>query len=407
MSIRDVIVVGAGPSGLSAAIAAKQRQLDYLVLEQGVLVNSIYRFPPQMVFFTTPELLEIGGLPFVSPYDKPTRTEALKYYRKVADTYDLQIAYGEKVVSIEREAAAEESVEPQRLARRSPRDSPASEGGSGASAVSDESGHEGGTPTLVVTTQSSRGVARARYARNVIMAIGYYDHPVKLGVPGEDLPHVHHYYGEPHPHYRQRVVIVGGGNSAADAALEMYRAGAKVTIVHRAPSLKPTIKYWVRPDIENRIKEGSIAARFNACVTAIRPNSVVIRSTGSAAGRLVGSGPHDEAIVPGSPGQDAASDTAAEACAAGDAGREEEIAADAVYLLTGYRADADLLCRAGVSLTERAAPVYDPETFETNVPGLFVAGGAVAGIDTGTIFIENGRFHGERIIDVIARRLEP
>src|SRR5215208_3307339 len=186
MSVRDVLIIGAGPSGLSAAIAAKQRSLDYLVLEQGVLVNSIYRFPPQMVFFTTPELLEIGGLPFVSPYDKPTRTEALKYYRKVADTYDLQIAYEEKVVSIEREAAAEESVEPQGLARRSPRDSPSSEGGSGASARSDESGHEGGTPTFVVTTQSSRGVARARYARNVIMAIGYYDHPVMLGVPGED-----------------------------------------------------------------------------------------------------------------------------------------------------------------------------------------------------------------------------
>jgi len=393
MSVRDVIIVGAGPSGLSAAIAAKQRSLDYLIVEQGVLVNSIYRFPPQMVFFTTPELLEIGGLPFVSPFDKPTRTEALKYYRKVAGTYDLQIAYDEKVMAIERET--------EEVGRS---------GGAGGVVGSGQTGRAGNRdddkqPVFVVTTRSSRGVQRARSARNVIVAIGYYDHPVMIGVPGEDLPHVHHYYGEPHPHFQQRVVIVGGGNSAADSALEMYRAGAKVTIVHRAPALKKTIKYWVRPDIENRIKEGSIAARFNTCVTAIRPSSVVVRSTGSSAGRLVGSGPHDEAIVPGTQSQDAPGDTATEACPAGDAGKEEEIPADAVYLLTGYRADTDLLCRAGVALNDRSAPVYDPQTFETNVPGLFVAGGAVAGIDTGTIFIENGRFHGERIIDVIARRV--
>lgn len=219
---------------------------------------------------------------------------------------------------------------------------------------------------FAVTTRAKRGVQRVRQARNVIMAIGYYDHPVMIGVPGEDLPHVHHYYGEPHPHYRQRVVIVGGGNSAAESALEMFRAGAHVTVVHRAPTLKSTIKYWVRPDIENRIKEGSIAARFNTCVTAVRPTSVIVRSGGS--------------------------------------GGEEEIPADAVYLLTGYRADVDLLVRAGVVLNEREAPVHDPQTFETNVPGLFVAGGAIAGVDTGTIFIENGRFHGETIIEVIARR---
>jgi thioredoxin reductase (NADPH) len=204
------------------------------------------------------------------------------------------------------------------------------------------------------------------------MAIGYYDHPVMLGVPGEDLPHVRHYYAEPHPHYRQRVVIVGGGNSAAESALEMFRAGAHVTLVHRAPSLKSTIKYWVRPDIENRIKEGSIAARFERCVKEIRPTSVV----------LVG------------------------AEGAGGAGGEEEMPADAVYLLTGYRADADLMCRAGVRLNERQAPVHDPVTFETNVPGLFVAGGAIAGVDTGTIFIENGRFHGTKIVEEIARRLQ-
>jgi thioredoxin reductase (NADPH) len=342
MSVRDVIIIGAGPSGLSAAIAAKRRELDYLVLEQGALVNSIFRFPPQMVFFTTPELLEIGGLPFVSPFEKPTRAEALKYYRKVVDAYDLQIAYGEKVLSVEKEAG---------------------EAG--------EAGGPGDGSVFAIETESARGVRRARYARNVVMAIGYYDHPVMLGVPGEDLSHVHHYYGEPHPHYRQRVVIVGGGNSAAEAALEMFRAGAHVTVVHRAAALKSTIKYWVRPDIENRIKEGSIGARFGTIVKEIRPSSIVLQ-------------PCDGAFQPSGP--------------------EEELPADAVYLLTGYRADAELLRHAGVTLNERDAPVHDPQTFETNVPGLFVAGGAIAGVDTGTIFIENGRFHGEKIIDVIAGR---
>jgi thioredoxin reductase (NADPH) len=334
MSVRDVLIVGAGPSGLSAAIAAKRRGLDYQVLEQGVLVNSIFRFPPHMVFFTTPELLEIGGLPFVSPYEKPTRPEALMYYRKVVDTFDLQISCGEQVTSISKEA--------------DPPD---------------------GEPLLAVETRSPLGVRRLRHARNVVLAIGYYDHPVMLGVPGEDLPHVHHYYSEPHPHYRQRVVVVGGGNSAAEAALEMYRTGARVTLVHRWSELKSTIKYWVRPDIENRIKEGSVGARFNACVAEIRPTSVVVRGT------------VDSSIGP------------------------EEIPADAVFLLTGYRADTDLMVRAGVALTARQAPTYDPETFETNVPGLFVAGGALAGEDTGTIFIENGRFHGEKILQVIAARL--
>jgi thioredoxin reductase (NADPH) len=328
MSVRDVIVIGAGPSGLSAAISAKKRGLDYQVLEQGTLVNSIYRFPPQMVFFTTPELLEIGGLPFVSPYEKPTRPEALRYYRKVADAYDLQIAFDEKVLSVMREPE---------------------------------------TPLenlFAIETRSSRGVRRARHARNVILATGYYDRPVMLHVPGEDLPHVHHYYGDPHPCYRQRVVIVGGANSAAEAALELYRLGAGVTLVHRGPELKSTIKYWVRPDIENRFKEGSIAARFNSCVQEIRPSSLVIR------------GPQGI----------------------------EELPADTVFLLVGYRADTALFVRAGVELTEREAPRYDPETFETNVPGLFVAGGALAGVDTGTVFIENGRFHGEKILEVIARR---
>src|SRR5438046_1310103 len=262
MSVRDVVIVGAGPSGLSAAIACKQRSLDYQVLEQGVLVNSIYRFPPQMVFFTTPELLEIGGLPFMSPYDKPTRAEALKYYRKVVDAYDLQICCDEQVLAIERE-----------------------------------------------------------------------------------------------------------------------------------PTLKPSIKCWVRPDIENRIKEGSIAAQFSAVVREIRPTSVVVAPCGAYTAAI-------EADVPVPP------DGSAGYVAPTRSGpaSEQEIPADAVYLLTGYRADTDLMVRAGIELTARHGPVHDPQTFETNVPGLFVAGGAIAGVDTGTIFIENGRFHGEKIVEVIARR---
>ena len=365
MSVRDVLIIGAGPSGLSAAIACKQRGLDYQVVEQGVLVNSIYHFPPQMVFFTTPELLEIGGLPSMSPFDKPTRAEALNYYRKVVDTHDLQICYEEKVLSIERETEDAARV--------------------------DTAG--GGDAVFAVETRSSRGVRRARHARNVIMAIGYYDHPVTIGVPGEDLPHVRHYYGEPHPHYRQRVVVVGGGNSAAESALEMFRAGAHVTLVHRSPTLKPSIKYWVRPDIENRIKEGSITAHFSAVVREIRPTSVVI---GPCQMPDVGVVPDVPVPADGSAGYVAPRREAQ--------ATEQEIPADAVFLLTGYRADADLMVRAGVALTERQAPVHDSETFETNVPGLFVAGGAIAGVDTGTVFIENGRFHGEKIVEAIARR---
>ena len=327
MSVRDVLIVGAGPSGLATAIAAKQHGLDYALIEKGVLVNSIFRFPAHMVFFTTPELLEVGGLPLVSPNDKPTRLEALKYYRRVVDTYGLPISFHEEVTDIETAA------------------------------------HDG---IFSVTTKDRRGVTRTRHARGVVLAIGYYEHPNYIGIPGEDLPHVSHFYDEAHPYYRQRVVIVGGKNSAAEAALELFRAGAHVTLVHRRAALGESIKYWVKPDIENRIKEGSIAARFESRVVEITPTSVEVDRLGA----------------------------------------REQIPAERVFLLTGYHPDVDLMQRAGVRCDgQTLAPDYDPETFETNVPNLFVAGGAVAGKNTGTIFIENGRFHGEKIIDVLARRL--
>jgi len=326
MPLRDVLIVGAGPSGLATAIAAKQHGLDFVIVEKGVLVNSIFNFPTHMVFFTTPELLEIGGLPLVTPYDKPTRLEALRYYRRVVDTYQIPISFHEEVTSIEKESDG----------------------------------------TFIVETKDGRGNARVRQARAIVLAIGYYDRPNYLGVPGEDLPHVNHYYTDAHPYYRGRVVVVGGKNSAAEACLELFRAGVHVTLVHRHASLHDNIKYWVRPDIENRIKEGSVAARFNACVTEITPTTVVISQQGT----------------------------------------REELPADAVFLLTGYHPDVDLMRKAGIHCDDvTLAPELSMETFETNVPNMFIAGGAIAGKKTGNIFIENGRFHGEKIIAVLTDRL--
>ncbi len=334
MHCHDLIVIGAGPAGLAAAIAARQAGLDFRVFEKGVLVNSLFHFPGQMVFFTTPELLEIGGLPFVSPRDKPTRDETLRYYRRVVDTYQLEIAFSHAVTTVDR-------------AR----------------------GQAGGPFTL--RTRDGEGREAAWQARTVLLATGTYDHPNRLRVPGEDLPDVSHYYTEPHPFYRKQVVIVGGKNSAAEAALDLHRAGAHVTLVHRRPVLGASIKYWVKPDIENRIKEGSIAARFETQVVEIRPTEVVV-----------------------------------ERIAADAAGVREVLAADGVFLLTGYLADLEFLKACGVAV-DRATnvPQHDPETYETNVAGLYLAGSVVAGANRGEVFIENGRFHGRVVVEHIARRL--
>jgi thioredoxin reductase (NADPH) len=290
-----------------------------------------------MVFFTTPELLEIGDIPLTSPTEKPTRSEALKYYRKCAEHYDLELRLGHLVERV-----------------------------------------DGADGKFSVHTRDEHGNSAQFAGRKIAVATGYYDLPNRMGIPGEDLPHVSHYYTEPHAFWRRNVVVIGGKNSAAEAALDLYRSGAKVTLVHRHPELGSTIKYWVRPDIENRFKEGSIAAHFNSCVQEIRPASVVVRSSTSPArpDAVEGRGPHGV----------------------------QELPADAVFLLVGYRADTDLFVRAGVELTDRHAPVFNPDTFETNVAGLFVAGGALAGVDTGTVFIENGRFHGEKILEIISSR---
>jgi thioredoxin reductase (NADPH) len=329
MTVYDLVVVGAGPAGLATAIAAKKRDLSCLVLEKGAVVNTLLHFPTNMVYFTTPELLEIGGLPFVTPYDKPTRLEALRYYRRVIDTYQLAIDQDETVHGVR----VDDTHEPR---------------------------------TLVVETRSDKRGSRHLRARTVVIATGAFDLANLIEVPGEDLPHVSHYYTEAHPYYRKNVVIVGGANSTADAALDLYRSGAHVTIVHRHAQFSASIKYWVKPDLENRVKEGSIAARMDAHVTRITPHTVTIDQHGAI----------------------------------------EELPADAVFLLTGYRADTGLFERSGIHFDpETLTPDFDAETFETNVPGLYLAGQVTTGKHTGKIFIENGRFHGERVVDVIARRL--
>ena len=314
----DLICIGAGPTGLACAIEGKRAGMRVLVIDKGCLCNSLYHYPVNMVFFTTPELLEIGDLPLVCAAEKPTRAEALKYYRKVVEFYELELRLGETVTAVD--------------------------------------GHDG---EFHVHTTAANGDTSKYTAAKLVVATGYYDLPNPMKVPGEDLPNVSHYYTEPHPFWRQDVVVVGGRNSAAEAALDLYRNGARVTLVHRRAELGPTIKYWVRPDIENRIKAGQIKGMFQTEVLAFEPEAVRV------------SGPDGEQRLP----------------------------AVQVFALTGYHPDFTFLRSLGVELDPVSnKPLLNPQTLESNVTGLYLAGVVIGGNHTSEIFIENGRFHGKQIV---------
>lgn len=324
--MRDLVIIGAGPAGLACAIYARRAELDLVLLEKGCIVNSIYHYPENMTFFTTAELLEIGEVPFVVAREKPKRIDALKYYRRVADYYNLEIRDNEKVVGI-----------------------------------------EGSDGDFRVRTQAAFGESLEYPGRKIVLATGYYDNPNYLGIPGEDLPKVSHYYTDPHPFHRKRVVVVGGKNSAAIAALELFRNGADVTLVHRRASLGREIKYWIRPDIENRIKNGEVRALFESRLTEIRPHDVVVST------------PQGELTLEN----------------------------DFVFTLTGYHPDPTLMRMAGIEVEpETYVPAHDPNTLETNVGGIYLAGSIISGRMTNRIFIENGRFHGEQIIPHLVESLQ-
>ncbi|MGD2114571.1 MAG: NAD(P)-binding domain-containing protein [Acidobacteriota bacterium] len=346
----DLLVVGAGPTGIAVGAAAVRRGLKTLLVDQGPLCASLQAYPTDLVFFTTRERLEIADVPFTIPDVKPNRRQALVYYREVVKRHGVPLALYEPVERVETLAEPD---------------------GDGA--------------RFVVHTRPDSGGAdgeRTHRARAVALATGYFWNPKRLGVDGEDLPWVHSRYVEPFPHFGQRVVIVGGGNSAAKTALDLWRNDARVTLVHRRAELKPSVKYWIRPDIDNRIAEGSIDARFDSRVTAFRDGD------GESPRGVEIEGPTGSTGSPGSTGR-------------------TFIPADAVYVLIGYLPDVDLQRRAGVEVDpESFIPAFDPETCESNVPGLYIAGTLQAGRFTNRLFIENSRDHGKRIVGHLAAHLE-
>ena len=317
----DLIIIGGGPIGLACGLEAKKHGLNYVILEKGCLVNSLYRYPANMTFFSTSDRLEIGGVPFVSNNAKPTRPEALEYYRRVAFSYKLNIRLFEQVEAIER-----------------------------------ENGYVVRTPKA--TYQAPR----------VIIATGFYDIPNLLNIPGEDLPKVTHYYQEPHFYAGMKVIVVGANNSSVDAALETYRKGAEVTMVIREGEIGRRVKYWVKPDIENRIAEGSIRACFHSHLAAVRETEADIRT------------PDGLITIPN----------------------------DFVVAATGYQPNFSFLEQAGITLSEdeKRYPTYDPDTQETNLPGLYLAGVVCGGMDTHVWFIENSRIHAEKIIGHILSQIQ-
>jgi thioredoxin reductase (NADPH) len=295
-------------------------------IDKGCLVNSLYNYPSNMTFFTTPELLEIGDIPFASPNQKPTRQEALEYYRKVTEHYRLDVRQYESVKSI-----------------------------------------EGGDGNFVVRTIDHHGRDCEYHARKLVLATGYYDRPNLMNVPGEELPKVLHYYREPHPFFNLDVLVVGGKNSAAIAALELWRHGARVTMVHRREGISNSVKYWIKPDIENRIKAGQVKAYFNTTVKEITQDHVVLQT------------PEGDVTL----------------------------ANDWVFAMTGYRPDFEFICNLGCRLRgdDDKKPVVNPKTLESSVPGIYLAGVIVAGMRTSEIFIENGRFHGQAIATDLKEKL--
>ncbi len=321
----DAIVVGAGPTGLACAIEIQQLGLRVMLLEKGCLVNSLYHYPPHMTFFTTPELLEIGNLPMTSIREKPTRTEALKYYRRVAQHYRLDVRQYEKAERIE--------------------------------------GRDG---DFLIWTSRRGGRAGRHRSRKIILATGYYDLPNLMNIPGEDLPKVSHYYHEPHPYYDMDVAVIGGKNSAAIAALELLWTGARVTLIHREAELSPSIKYWIKPNLENRIKSGEITGYFETSVEEITEDCLRLRTPEG----------------------------------------EKWLKNDFVLAMTGYHPDIEFLRSIGIEFdSETQRPRTNPETLESDRPGIYLAGVLVAGMHTNEIFIENGRFHGGQIArDIAAQR---
>jgi thioredoxin reductase (NADPH) len=322
----DAIVVGAGPTGLACGIELDRRGVSTVIFDKGCLLNSIYNYPTHMVFFTTPELLEIGDIPMTSIREKPNRTEALKYYRRVAEHYRLNVHQYERVESIEGEDGA-----------------------------------------FVVHTMDRTGCPLAYEARKIVLATGYYDRPNRLNVHGEDLEKVIYYYKEPHPYYDMDVVVIGGKNSAAIAALELYRSGARVTLIHRGAALSDHVKYWIKPDLENRIKSGEIPAYFRSQVKGISEQLIRIETP------------------------------------EGDI----ELKNDFVFAMVGYHPDIKFLAEHGIHIDpgdER--PHTNPDTLESDRKGIYLAGVIVAGMHTNEIFIENGRFHGKKIADAIAAGLK-
>lgn len=309
----DVLIIGAGPIGLACAIEAKQAGLSYVIVEKGPLVNSLYNYPVFMTFFSTSQKLEIGGVPFVSISNKPNRNEALEYYRRVAEKFELNIKLFEEVSSVNK--------------------------------VDD-------LDFVVATSKATY------HAKKVIIATGFYDVPVMMNVPGEDLPKVKHYYQDPHLYAFSKVLVIGANNSAIDVALETYRKGADVTLVIRGSEIGSYVKYWVRPDIENRIKEGEIKAYFNSEVTAISETEVTIKTPET----------------------------------------EISLANDFVLAMTGYQPNFALLKKLGVVLDEQSMPAHNPETMETTTKGLYLAGVVCGGMDTHKWYIENSRIHAEQIV---------